>query len=234
MHFLHLTLPDPAANLALDEALLLDAQTGGEVLRVWEWPAPVVVLGAACKIADDVNDDACRADGVPIHRRSTGGGTVLWGCGCLVYSLVLSYDRAPELTQIGSSYRYILGRVAAALGVDGVRPVGVSDLALGDRKFSGNAAAAQTVVPPAPRHAPLRLRPHGRWPLSPTAAATAGIPGAQSHEDFLCNLPLTPARIAQGLRTVWGADEARTTWPEETVRTLCAEKYRREAWTRRR
>ena len=36
MYFLDLTLPTLAENLALDEALLLDAEAGGpEVLRLW-------------------------------------------------------------------------------------------------------------------------------------------------------------------------------------------------------
>ena len=59
MHRLDLTLPDLAANLALDEALLLAAEAGqfGEVLRFWEWPSPAVVLGAGGRIADDAKDD---------------------------------------------------------------------------------------------------------------------------------------------------------------------------------
>src|SRR5687768_15507648 len=98
MHWLDHTLPTPAENLALDEALLLEAEAGraGEVLRIWEWPTPAVVLGAGGSIADDVNKPACAADGVPIARRASGGGTVLLGRGCLLYSLVLRYDRAPE------------------------------------------------------------------------------------------------------------------------------------------
>src|SRR5436305_8878106 len=117
MHHLDLTLPSPAANLALDEALLLDAEAGagGEVLRVWEWPAPVVVLGSGCRLAEDVDETACAADGVPVLRRSSGGGTVLWGRGCLLYSLVLPYEHDPALAEIQSSYRFILGRVRAAL-----------------------------------------------------------------------------------------------------------------------
>src|SRR5262245_6525617 len=81
---------------ALDEALLLAAEAGeaGEVLRFWEWPSPAVVLGAGGSIPIDVNEPACRADGVPIHRRASGGGTVLLGRGCLLFSLVLRYDRA--------------------------------------------------------------------------------------------------------------------------------------------
>ena len=59
MHFLDLTLPSAAENLALDEALLLEAECGrgGEVLRLWEWPAPAVVLGSACVLRDDVDED---------------------------------------------------------------------------------------------------------------------------------------------------------------------------------
>src|SRR5437764_4342941 len=118
MDFLDLTLPSAAANLALDEALLLEAEAGrgGEVLRLWEWPGPAVVLGSGCVLADDVNEEACAADGVPVLRRSSGGGTVLLGRGCLLYSLVLPYERDPALVEIQSSYRFILGRVGAALG----------------------------------------------------------------------------------------------------------------------
>src|SRR5919204_2769429 len=117
MEWLDLTLSTLAENLALDEALLLEAEAGrgGEVLRVWEWPTPAVVLGAGGVVADDVDVAACAADGVPLARRSSGGGTVLLGRGCLLYSLVLRYDRAPDLLAIGPSYRWILGCVADAL-----------------------------------------------------------------------------------------------------------------------
>src|SRR6185503_10807307 len=110
MTFLDLTLPTLAENLALDEALLLDAEAGGpEVLRLWEWPRHAVVLGAGGKLADDVNEDACLADGVPITRRSSGGGTVLLGSGCLLFSLILHFERDPALGDLHASYRYILG-----------------------------------------------------------------------------------------------------------------------------
>ena len=89
MNLLDLTLPTAAENVALDEALLLDAESGagGEVLRLWEFPAAAVVLGAAGVLADDVDEANCRADGVPVAidsscnagRLGTGGGTIyLW------------------------------------------------------------------------------------------------------------------------------------------------------------
>ena len=75
------TLPALDENLALDEAMLLAAEAGdgGEVLRFWEWPSAAVVLGAGGSIEIDVNEPACRADGVALHRRASGGGTVLLG-----------------------------------------------------------------------------------------------------------------------------------------------------------
>jgi lipoate-protein ligase A len=74
MRYLGLTLPTPEENLALDEALLVAAEAGGgEVLRVWEWPRPAVVLGSGGKLTEEVDVSACRADGVPVLRRSSGG-----------------------------------------------------------------------------------------------------------------------------------------------------------------
>src|SRR3954462_7408222 len=109
MRLLDLTLPTLNANLALDEALLLDAEAGvPEVLRFWEWPDAAVVLGAGGKVAEEANVVECDTAKVPIVRRSSGGGTVLLGSGCLLYSLVLSYERDPRLADLHASYRVIL------------------------------------------------------------------------------------------------------------------------------
>ena len=63
MFVLDATLGALAENLALDEALLLAAEAGGpEVLRLWEWPSPAVVLGAGCRFGR-----GCRHRGV--HSR---------------------------------------------------------------------------------------------------------------------------------------------------------------------
>src|SRR5262245_41699766 len=139
MRLLDLTLPDPADNLALDEALLVAAEDAdGEVLRLWELASPAVVVGAGGSVASDVNVPACEADGVPILRRSSGGGTVVLGPGCLCFSLVLAYDRAPGLNEIPASNRYVLARVRRALQsiVPGASMEGTSDLAALGLKFS--------------------------------------------------------------------------------------------------
>ena len=136
---LDLTLPTLAENLALDEALLIEAEAGGpSVLRFWEWNHLAVIVGAGGKIVDEAEREACLRDGVPILRRSSGGGTVLLGPGCLLYSLILRYDDWPALSDLHASYRFIGARMSAALSPDAATD-GTSDLVLAGRKFSGNA-----------------------------------------------------------------------------------------------
>ncbi len=234
MRFLDLTLPAAADNLALDEALLLAAEAGagGEVLRLWEWPRPAVVLGTGCRLAEEVDEETCRIDGVPILRRSSGGGTVLLGPGCLLYTLVLRYDRAPELTQIQPSYRFILGRIGRALG--GGTPAGISDLAQGGRKVSGNAQ--QRKRDHLLHHGTLLyafdLQRVGRYlrppPRQPDYRA------GREHADFLRNLDLSRDELKGRLRAAWQADEELEAWPEGRVRQLVREKYGSPEWVRRR
>ncbi len=238
MHFLDLTLSSAAENLALDEALLLAAERGdsGEVLRFWEWPAPAVVLGSGGRLADDVDEAACAADAVPILRRSSGGGTVLLGRGCLLYTLVLHYARDPALSDIRLSYRFILDRIGPALaeGVGAIEPAGVSDLILAGRKFSGTAQQRKRSV--LLHHGTLLydmdLSPIPRYLREPLRQPD--YRAGRTHLAFVGNLPLEGAEIKRRLRQVWAADEPPLIWPNEDVRRLVAEKYAQEEWTRRR
>jgi lipoate-protein ligase A len=237
MKLLELTLPTLAENLALDEALLLDAEAGGpEVLRLWRWDTVAVVLGAGGRLADDVDEAACNADDVPIQRRSSGGGTVLLGAGCLLFSLVLRFDRHPALADLHASYRYILGYIAAQLvsHAAGISMQGSSDLTIGSRKFSGNAQQRKRT----------HLLHHGTLlyafdfaPLSRYLKSPPRQPEyrqGRGHGEFLMNLPIAAETLAKLLRETWQADEALPTWSEEMVYKLVAEKYASDEWIRRR
>lgn len=134
---------DPAMNLAVDEALLDEAESGrlGDSLRFWESPSPFVVLGLAQRVSEEVNTDEAEGDGVPVLRRCSAGGCVVQGPGCLNFSLVLEHHDHDELRTIRASYAHILGKVCNALSELGLHaePQGISDIALGGLKFSGNA-----------------------------------------------------------------------------------------------
>ena len=235
MRFLDLTLSTACENLALDEALLLRAEAGdgGEVL-VWEQQRPAVVLGAGCRLTDDVDEAACRADGVPILRRSSGGGTVLLGPGCLLYTLVLDSERTPELAGIRSSYAFILSRVTQAA-------VSPSPLPLSRRGRGAGVRAASKR--PGSATSP---RPAARSPATPSSASDAtccitarcstpstwrawaatcrrrrdsrNIRAGRDHAAFLSNVDLPGEEIKRRLHIIWGAETAEREWPQERVR----------------
>ena len=92
---------------------------------------------------DDVKLEGTNSDNIPILRRSSGGGTVLQGKGCLNYSLILSKKSDPHIADLRKSYQVILGKVIEALQRIGIESkfCPTSDIALteNNKKISGNA-----------------------------------------------------------------------------------------------
>jgi len=135
MLLLDLTLDSPAENLALDEALLLAAESGAqaeEVLRLWEPRQFMIVLGSSSRMLKEVRLANTRQRRIEILRRSSGGAAVMAGPGCLMYALVLDRRRRAELRGIDTTHRWVLDRLVAALAplVPGVACRGTSDLVL--------------------------------------------------------------------------------------------------------
>ena len=207
MHYLDLTLPEIASNLALDEALLVAAEErgAGPSLRIWESPTLAVVLGASGRLHEDVLVDACQADGVAIARRASGGGTVVVGPGALNVSVVLAADVAPGLTAVDVAQRFVLDRLANAIRARGpaVEVLGLGDLTLNLRKFSGSAQRRlrnhflvhATILYDFPLHLVPRY----------TALPRRQPPyrGQRTHEDFLTNLPLAREKLVEAVTGAW-------------------------------
>ncbi len=154
MYLLAQTLPTAEENLAMDEALVevADRQPdeegwADEVLRLWELKSPCVVLGRASKWSEEVRMEECLRDAVPILRRVSGGASIVAGPGCLMYSVLLSYQRRPAWRSLDVAHRQVMERIRDAVQatIDSFRielPIairGTCDLTVGDRKFSGNA-----------------------------------------------------------------------------------------------
>ena len=239
MLLIDLTLPSPEENLALDEALLDEAEYGHapqEKLRLWEPELPLVVVGRSSHVAAEVREERCRELHVPILRRSSGGAAIVTGPGCLMYGVVLSLQLRPALRAIDLAHRFVLEAIAAALRQQGIpaEQRGTSDLTLDDRKFSGNSLRVRRE----------HLLYHGTllydFPLELIAACLGTPPrqpdyrGGRSHEAFVANLPLTSAELRRAVIGAWSIDAEEEAWPRKRVASLVAEKYSRPEWNFRR
>ncbi len=181
--------------------------------------------GAGGSWADDVEDEACRDDSVPVWRRSSGGGTVVLGPGCLLFTLVLPYVHHPALKELRSSYRYILTEVAEALRdiAPDIEQAGISDLVWEGRKFSGNSQ--QRKRSHLLHHGTLlhncdltRIARYLKQPPRQPAYREG-----RAHVEFLRNLPATEEMLIERLRLRWQALTKLTDWPRE----LLANSWRR-------
>lgn len=235
MRWLDQTFPTPAENLACDEALLdlCEAGFADEVLRFWESTTHFVVVGYGNKVASEVDVAACRADGIPVLRRCTGGGTVLQGPGCLNYSLVLRIDAHHELENITSANCHIMKRNVAALSKLLGRKVsaeGFTDLALDGRKFSGNAQRRKRthLLFHGTFLLDLDLRLIARYLRAPSRAPD--YRRGRTHIDFLRSVSSSREELKRALRTEWDATETLPNLPQEPLKKLVAEKYSRPEW----
>jgi len=243
MYRLSLTLETPAANLALDEALLdaaVEGELPGESLRLWEPDDYFVVLGRSSSPEREVHLDACRRDRVPVLRRSSGGATVVAGPGCLMFALVLSIESRPELSGVDRAHDFVLTRNALALTplAAGVAKAGISDLTLATksphgeppRKFSGNSLRLKrghllyhgTILYDFPVE---RL---SRWLDRP--ARTPEYRGWRDHGTFLTNFPVRREAVVAAIVDAWGATEPLPDWPRARTEQLATTRYATMTW----
>ncbi len=119
--------------LAMEEyvARVLPAQ---DYFFMWQ-VAPTVIFGRNQLLANEVNVEYCRCNGIQFYRRKSGGGCVYADEG----NIMLSYI-TPDTNVNFTFNRYML-MVEHALGKLGIdaRTTGRNDILIGDRKVSGNA-----------------------------------------------------------------------------------------------
>lgn len=234
MQFLDLSYPTPALNLAADEWLLNQAEAGarGPTLRFWESPAYFVALGYTNRADTEADIAACAAEGVPILRRVSGGGTVVQGAGCLNYALV--HPIAPgETLNVEATNKLVMETQRAAFDTllgERVVIAGHTDLATGDLKFSGNAQRRKarhflfhgTILLDFDLELVQRLlRPPSKEP---------DYRARRSHRDFIRNLPVARAHVKAALCAAWGANERAETIAAGALKELVEERYGRDEW----
>jgi len=240
IHFLEASPPGIAENLALDEALLLEAEERGgpAVLRLWELGQFAVVMGASGRMLEDVRVEACRSDGVAIARRSSGGGTVVIGPGALNLAVVLPVAAAPELKAVDTAQAFVLGRTAGAIRRLGppVVVLGSGDLTVGLRKFSGSAQRRlrDHVLVHASLLYDFPLDRVDRWTRMPSRKPA--YREDRPHADFLTNLGLPRSALVEAIRSAWLPGDRiapEAVVPEERVRALSESKFGDLRWIER-
>jgi len=171
-------------NMAIDEALLrsFDPAASLPVLRLYGWRPPALSLGRFQRAAEVLDLDRCRAEGVPIVRRITGGGTI-YHADEVTYAIICSPEQIPPASSIKDSFRVLTGflialycdlGLEASYAMDAVSPEArlgertafcfagreSFDILVGGRKIGGNAQRRQKGI----------IFQHGSLPLVNRAA----------------------------------------------------------------
>ncbi|MEL7495991.1 MAG: lipoate--protein ligase family protein [Planctomycetota bacterium] len=234
---------DPVVDVALDEAILEFAESEStqgrehpELLRLWEPASPAVVLGRSSPFLEEVNHSFCKDHQVPVVRRCSGGQSIVTGPGCLMYAVLLNYQKRPELRMLDAAHEFVMKQICAAVEQLGAKASvsGTSDLTVAGRKVSGNS-----------------LRCKKEWMLYHGTlicnldiefiANCLGNPVRQpeyrsnrSHRDFLAQLNLDPSELKESIARQWRATPFDDyVWPVEKLNELLKTKYRSEAWNRK-
>lgn len=229
------SLDDPADHLALDEAVLLEADAGEleETIRTWQFDRQVVVLGRSSKVGYEVDRDYCDKNSIAIMRRCSGGASVVGGPGCLMYSVVISLQINPALRKIDAAHQYVMQRVLTAVQqqVPESSLQGICDLTFDNRKFSGNSL----------RISRSHLLYHGTIlfdaDLELLARCLCNAPRqpdyrqGRGHSDFVSNVPIDPAIFTQDLMVQFDVDEQPLVeLPQSRMRKLRQERYDSVDW----
>ncbi len=191
------------SQMAYDQQFLKEANTKQKnMIRFWESRDYAVVLGLSNKKEEHAFIERCQKDGVAIIKRSSGGGSVLQGPGCINYAVYLNYDDFPICKNLNSTSDFVLSTVCKALHTCGrdAQIKGISDIAIGDKKCIGHAQRRL-------KHACLF---HGSmlntFDMSKISAYLKYPPKypeyrkKRNHDDFLCNLQLEPQRLMDSIK----------------------------------
>jgi len=242
MRLLDLTFSEPEMNLALDEALLEEAEeTGwqaghsvGETLRFWEPAATMVVIGRSSSLQKEVNLEFCQQNSIPVMRRCSGGATIVTAPGCLMYGLLIPYAGREELKSLDNAHQFVMVRMIQAiaqLGID-VEWEGTCDLTIEGKKVSGNS---------------LRCRRQGflyhgtmicrNFDLDLVTSAThfpqrqPEYRNGRPHQEFLTQLPCTVTELKGAIQNQWQANKPLDAWPQLRTFDLARSKYSSSQWT---
>ena len=215
-------------QLIWDEYLLRACEEGqiGPSIRTWVVNEATVVLGYSNRPDREVHMALCRQRGIPVLRRTSGGGTVLLDAGCLNYSLILPLAHHPSMASVTLTNQYIMEKQRRMLELCLGRKValrGYTDLVIGERKVSGNAQ----------RRVRSSVLFHGSFLcnadlglIDEVLAFPSTQPAyrqARAHTQFLINLGISVSDLSQAVLSYWvkNPDDAINVGRSETIWQAC-------------
>lgn len=230
-----ITLSTPEENLALDDALLtaVESQTISGCLRFWQPEQYFVVLGRSNKPQTEVDLKACAAARIPVFRRSSGGGTVVLGPGCLCYTLAVPLTDGLRSHGVSGVTAALMKRTAMGLQQSwaGVDVCGTSDLVRNGLKFSGNAQRwlRRSFLHHGTLLFDFDLELLNRLLLHPSREPE--YRQARSHDRFVTNLESRPDILRHCIRSTWNAiaDECPAPLLDD-ARMVAASRYASDDW----
>ncbi|QDB78714.1 lipoate--protein ligase family protein [Georgenia sp. 311] len=133
----------PAMHVALDEVIPAEVAAGRRppVLRIWDWDAPLVVIGSFQSVRNEIDPEGLARHDMMVVRRISGGGAMFMEPGnCITYSLVVPTSLVEGLS-FERSYAFLDDWVLGALKDVGVtaRYVPLNDIASDAGKIGGAA-----------------------------------------------------------------------------------------------
>ncbi|BAU49541.1 lipoate--protein ligase [Sulfurifustis variabilis] len=132
-----------AENIALNRALLESHQAGSSphTLRFLRFE-PAALVGFHQSVAQELREDRCRAHGIAIQRRITGGGAIYFEPAQLGWELYL------DKSALGTADMGAIARRICEMAARGISALGVSaayrprnDIEVDGRKISGTGGA---------------------------------------------------------------------------------------------
>lgn len=118
--------------LAMEEWLA--RQRSGEYFFMWQ-VAPTVIFGRNQLIDAEVNLDYCRAEGIRVYRRKSGGGCVFADRNNIMFSHITASD---SVATVFAGFTGAVARMLRSLGLD-AEATGRNDILIAGRKVSGYA-----------------------------------------------------------------------------------------------
>lgn len=133
----------PAMHVALDEVLPGEVAAGrrGPLMRIWEWDAPLVVIGSFQSVKNEIDAEGLARHNMMVVRRISGGGAMFMEPGnCITFSLVVPLSLVEGLS-FERSYAFLDEWVLGALQELGInaRYVPLNDIASDAGKIGGAA-----------------------------------------------------------------------------------------------